>query len=70
MTSSAGELADFSDYVQDWQDRRASQGKHTYHDERYEVFQVLAADIIAALDELREAAEQAAVQQRETGQKG
>ena len=53
------ELADFSTYVQRYLNRRKAGGKQTHTDERYNQFQKLAADLIAALDELSEAAEEA-----------
>jgi hypothetical protein len=74
-TGSGAALANFSEYVEDWMQRRAHQGKHNYHDEQYEAFQVLAADLIAALDELREdterqAAAQVAQQQQDQEEEG
>jgi hypothetical protein len=61
-------LANFSEYVEDWMQRRAGQGKHNYHDEQYEAFQVLAAELISALDELREDKEQQAAAAQEANQ--
>jgi hypothetical protein len=58
-------LADFSTKtVQPYLDYRARSGRHTPTDTVYSQFQELAADLIAGLGELREAAEDAAQQQQ------
>ncbi len=59
-----GELEDFASYTQGYIKRRSRQGKHTLTDERYERFLVQAADLLAGLDEMRQAAEQAAQEER------
>jgi hypothetical protein len=63
--SRSAELADFSEYVGNWMRRRAGSGRQNYHDRRYAAFQGLAADLVAALDELREERELAAAHQKE-----
>ncbi len=60
-----GELEDFCSYAQTWTKRRKRRGIETRNDERYEQFFVRAADLIAGLDELRQEAEEQAVQEGE-----
>ena len=53
------ELEDFCSYAQTWTKRRKRRGIETHNDARYEQFFVMAADLIAGLDELHlEAKEQ------------
>lgn len=59
------ELEDFCTYVQDWMKGRAGRNIHTRNDDRYQQFINRAADLIAGLDELRQAAAQEAADQQE-----
>ena len=54
------ELEDFCSYTQQYIKGRARRGQRTRTDERYEQFFERAADLLAGLDEMRQAAEQAA----------
>lgn len=59
------ELEDMTSYVQSYLTRRARRGSRTLTDKRYEQFLAQAADLLAGLAEMREAAEQAAQAQEE-----
>jgi hypothetical protein len=61
----AAELADFASYAQRWAKRRERQGRQNENDDRYQQFFSQAADLIAGLDELRQAAAQEAADQEE-----
>ena len=51
-------LSAFSAYVQRYLDRRQDKNWQTRTDDQYSQFQVLAADILAALEEIQEEATQ------------
>jgi hypothetical protein len=51
-------LRAFRDYVQQYLDCREAYRRRTYTDKQYNEFQALAADLLAALEEIREEAAQ------------
>lgn len=56
------ELEDFCSYAQQYITHRARRGQRTLTDARYEQFFMHAADLLAGLDEMRQAAAVAAAQ--------
>jgi hypothetical protein len=63
-TGHRAELEDFCSYAQSWRKGRERRGTHTPNDERYDQFFTKAADLIAGLDELRQAAAEEARRQQ------
>ena len=59
------ELEEFCSYAQQYTKRRKRSGIETHTDVRYEQFFVVAADLIAGLDELHLEAKEQSLQERE-----
>ncbi len=59
LATQQAELEDFCTFAQQYQQRRARRGQHTLTDDRYAQFLTQASDLLAGLEELRQAVVQA-----------